>query len=683
MSYRHPRFYREDYTGFSKGMTSAFETAFTNVTDYFDKKIEDRKAYEADLHAQGEKMREQLTAAKEAGATFQKSIEDQVQAFLKEGLSAEGLDKPGFLAQNIKENRKSKLDLDFANANFNAEISAANNLTDRAFVQSLEIDEDFDHGSGSYLEYASVVKALQGNFKEGGSMDFGYEGKNKFKFGVTINNPRWREGDPEDEKTITYSAQEIQSLIGENDPAARAQIEENITTSLTTLKNTAEADLDKRFASGMASGKDGSMYSGEKSVEGTVQNFMTEMRQQDENNPDDPSLIDDIFNNKVKFNDKIRLEELQRANGGGALAALAKDGESSDKLAMLLDLPHNEISYSKKLLKEMGITDPDQVKNALNTLEEAKNNMVERYLKNEVMGMGITSKYIQPKEPKSKSTGGGKTPKVDQYAPEQAEATYETGNEVMGAIDAANEVLGVMQGQGGEASIRQTLEQDPNVQFNFTALSDSLEGRVFNIDGAKVTAKSFDITRDGTIKFDFDKDSATVDVIGTEEMYEAGEITEDQIGVTVAKAKQDFQKDSATYNIYNPEDMRNFYKAMSPEAGGSGEYARQFSTIDYDENATANFITDQNFLSKAGDEKFDQWIKWIDTRNKRVRDASGNLVIDNFGKRQLINRFVQEPAFDKLIDPASPIYNKQIHEYYKKNKRAFDDKLIDAQGFGN
>ena len=35
------------------------------------------------------------------------------------------------------------------------------------------------------------------------------------------------------------------------------------------------------------------------------------------------------------------------------------------------------------------------------------------------------------------------------------------------------------------------------------------------------------------------------------------------------------------------------------------------------------------------------------------------------------------------IDPESPIYNKQIHEYYKKNKRAFDDKLIDAQGFGN
>ena len=685
MSYRHPRFYKEDYTGFSKGMESAFETAFTNVTDYFDKKIEDRKAYEADLHAQGEKMREQLTAAKEAGATFQKSIEDQVQSFLKEGLSAEGLDKPGFLAQNIKENRKSKLDLDAANANFNEKIAAANNVIDRALVQSLEIDEDYDHGSGSYLEYASVVKALQSNFKEGGSMDFKYkgEGSNEFDFGVTINNPRWREGDPEEEKTITYSAEQIQALIGENDPAARAQIEENIDTSLTTLKNTAESDLDKRHASGMAGGKDGLLYSGEKSVALTVQNFMKEMRQQDENNPDDPSLIDDIFNNKVKFNDKIRLEELQRANGGGVLATLAKDGESSDKLAMLLDLPHNEISYSKKLLKEMGITDPDQVKKALNTLEEAKNNMVERYLNNEVMGMGITSKYIQPKAPTPPKDVSTKKTKIDQYAPEQAEATYETGNEVMGAVAAANEVLGVMQGQGGEASIRQTLEQDPNVQFNFTELSESLEGRVFNIDGSKVTAKSFDITRDGTIKFDFDKDSATVDVIGTEEMYEAGEITEDQIGVTVAKAKQDFQKDSAEYNIYNPEDMRNFYKAMSPEAGSSGEYARQFATIDYDENATANFINDQNFLSKAGDEKFDEWIKWVDTRNKRVRDANGNLVIDNFGKRQLINRFLAEgDGFEEMIKPESPTFNKQIYDYYKKNKTAFDNALMTELGYG-
>jgi len=417
MSYRHPRFYREDYTGFNRGAQAGFTQAYTEVTAYFDKKIEDRKAYEADLHTQADKMREQLTAAKEAGATFQKSIEDQVQLFLKEGLSAEGTDKPGFFAQNIKENRKSKLDLDAANANFNEKIAAANNLIDRTFVQSLEIDEDFDHGSGSYLEYASVVKALQSNFKEGGSMDFNYKGKgsNEFDFGVTINNPRWREGDPEEEKTITYTAEQVQALIGENDPEARKQIEENINASLTTLSNTAKADLEKRNAygqsvKGTAGNTEGKAYYGETSVRSTVSTFMSEMRQQDENNPDDPSLIDDIFNNKVKFNDKIRIEELERA-GGSSLVALTKDengnvdGDKAEKLAQLLDMPHNEISMSKKILTELGVTDQGE---AMKLLEAAKNNMVERYLVNEVMGMGIASKFVPPTTPTGGGDGGGR-----------------------------------------------------------------------------------------------------------------------------------------------------------------------------------------------------------------------------------------------------------------------------------
>ena len=649
MSYRHPRFYREDYTGFSKGMTSAFETAFTNVTDYFDKKIEDRKAYEADLHAQGEKMREQLTAAKEAGATFQKSIEDQVQAFLKEGLSAEGLDKPGFLAQNIKENRKSKLDLDFANANFNAEISAANNLTDRAFVQSLEIDEDFDHGSGSYLEYASVVKALQGNFKEGGSMDFGYEGKNKFKFGVTINNPRWREGDPEDEKTITYSAQEIQSLIGENDPEARAQIEENISTSLTTLKNTAKADLDKRYAGGMASGKDGVMYSGEKSIEGTVQNFMTEMRQQDENNPDDPSLIDDIFNNKVKFNDKIRLEELQRAGGGSALATLAKDGESSDKLAMLLDLPHNEISYSKKLLKEMGITDPDQVKNALNTLEEAKNNMVERYLKNEVIGMGITSKYIQPKAPPPPPSGGTRYNANDEYTIMQGKKTAEVSKNTVKAIStfgADIPAIGIRIENGERVytnpAAGELVSQD--TENNFV---DEFLNAEFTFGGSKKNASGFEMGRDGRVVLTFDGPIKQRDVIGTREMYEAGEIKKSQIGKKVDSEDYKSQDSTLEYNVYEPESMRNFFDATSTEAGGTGDYARSFKSTGYNVQMVRNF-TSPTGLESLNNPKMGEWLAFVDEKG---------------GHKTLIDHAVNNPEiFEQGVPHWADFYTKYEDE---------------------
>lgn len=414
MSYRHPRFYKEDYTGFNKGASAAFQQSFTDVKGYFDKKIEERKAYEADLHAQADKMREAAAASGQVGADFQKKLEENIQNFLKEGMAVDGMDKPGFFFQNVKETgKKDKLDLDKANANFNAEIAAANNITDRAFVAGLEIDEDYDHGSGSYLEYASVVKALQSNFKEGGSVDFKYkgEGSNEFGFGVTINNPRWRPGDPEEEKMITYSAQDVQRLIGENDPNVRKQIEENINTAVDSLVNTAKTDLEERFASGRASGKDGVLYTGQTSVNSTVAQYMKEMRQQDENNPDDPSIIDDIFNNKVKFNDKIRLEELERA-GGNTLIDFTKDEngnvneDNAEKLAMLLDMPHNELSYSKKILNEMGVEDVD---GALKTLEAAKNNMVERYLKNEVMGSGIASKYIDPKTPPppSNDDGGG------------------------------------------------------------------------------------------------------------------------------------------------------------------------------------------------------------------------------------------------------------------------------------
>ena len=87
-----------------------------------------------------------------------------------------------------------KLDLEKANANFNAQITAANGITNRAFIEDLEIDEDYDHGSGSYLEYATVIKGLKSNFKQGGNINFKYKGDNDFGMGVTVNNPRF---DPE------------------------------------------------------------------------------------------------------------------------------------------------------------------------------------------------------------------------------------------------------------------------------------------------------------------------------------------------------------------------------------------------------------------------------------------------------------------------------------------------------
>ena len=212
MSYRHPRFYREDFTGFNRGFQSAFQQQFDNVTDYFDKKIEARKEYEADLHAQADKMREEAEAAGNIGAEFQQQLETKIQDFLKEGLKMEATGKKGgigLFGTNVKEFKKSQLDLDKANANFNAQIAAANGITDRAFIQDLQIDDDYDRGSGSYLEYATVIKALKGNFKEGGNIAFDYKGDNDFSMGITVNNPRYDDELPEgpdNKKQITYPA---------------------------------------------------------------------------------------------------------------------------------------------------------------------------------------------------------------------------------------------------------------------------------------------------------------------------------------------------------------------------------------------------------------------------------------------------------------------------------------------
>lgn len=449
MSYRHPRFYREDFTGFNNAMQKSFGEQFKNVTDYFDKKIEVRKQYEKDLHAQADKMREEAEAAGNIGADFQKELEENIQNFLKEGLKMEATGKKGgigLFGGNVTEYKKDKLDLEKANANFNAQITAANGITNRAFIEDLEIDEDYDHGSGSYLEYATVIKGLKSNFKQGGNINFKYKGDNDFGMGVTVNNPRFDPELPESDdnkKEITYSAQEIQRLIGENDPEARKQIEENIKSAEETLLNQAKSDLEKRNAYGQSvkgteGNTDGTAYYGETDVKRRVETFVTELQQQDENNPDDGSVIDDIYNNKIKFNDKIRLEELQNVGGDGVNLLLnkVKDPKLADELAMLLDLPKNDISYQKKILSKMGITDPEEVKSAMNSLDEAKNNMVKRYLTNQVVGAGIGSKFVSPTQPKSDGSRSGSGMNTTLYSQKKfGEATRALGGTAVVGIE--------------------------------------------------------------------------------------------------------------------------------------------------------------------------------------------------------------------------------------------------------
>ena len=607
MSYRHPRFYKEDYSGFNQGLQQSFQKSFSEAKGYFDEKIEQRKEYEADLHRQAEKMREEAEASGKIGAEFQKELEENIQNFLKEGLRMEATGKKGgigLFGQNLTEYKKDKLDMDKANANFNAEIAAANGITDRTFVAGLEIDEDYDHGSGSYLEYASVVKALKNNFKEGGGMNFKYkgEGSNEFKFGVTINNPRWRPGDPEEEKMITYSAQDVQRLIGENDPESRKRIEEDFTTTVDSLIGTFESEQSKLVANAKKEGKE-VVLKGEDAVRSVVQRFMQQSKQQDENNPNDGSIVDDIFNNKVNFNDATRIEELERAEGGYLIDLIKGEGGNIDddkaqKLAQLLDTPHNDFDYQKKILKELGVKDEGE---ALKTLEAAKNNMVERYLMNEVMSSGVASQYIPAKQlekPKSSTGGDGSKPQSDGYAEKKfSEITEFLG----GSTGIADEESGFVAVGNFDEQYGTTYNKDMDKIFLNQKISTDVGDRdikevLYNPDTKEI---AFSYIANKNMKLKVNED-------GVQEFGDLGD-------------------DTAVFDLSDPVAFEKLYQKIGTKADGESKDSRAYEVKykqlaqNYGLSNFINHLADQGTTGKvdvnsrqfAGGKKMGDMSKWV------------------------------------------------------------------------
>ena len=451
MSYRHPKFFKEDHGAFMRNFEASFEKSYNGAKKHFDDKIAERKEYTDDLMAQADAMRTEGENMENFSSEAQTNLEAEIQKFLKEGLKVEddsGTDindegfKGGFFGQSINETgKKNQLQIDEANASFNAEIGAINKFSDRTFVEGLDLQDDFDLGSASYVEYASIVKGLKNNFAAGGKMDFKYDEKNKFKAGIEIPNPEYvpqmikvegkapipnpdyYDGVNEGvEENKTYSASEMQRIISENDPEARQAFEERYNVAQTTLEGQAKARLDQVYAQGNAYKTDGkgAAYLGKTAVSQVVKSYMAELSQTDENNPDEDSHIDDIFNNKIKFNDDVRLEVLESTGGTDLMNMANQSAANADNVAQLLDLPHNAVAKQKKLLEAMwrrsapsiqGIdnvgTKEEWMKTQLSSLENARNGMVERYLNNELMGSGITSKYIKPSAGDDGNDGSG------------------------------------------------------------------------------------------------------------------------------------------------------------------------------------------------------------------------------------------------------------------------------------
>ena len=134
--------------------------------------------------------------------------------------------------------------------------------------------------------------------------------------------------------------------------------------------------------------------------------------------------------------------------------------------------------------------------------------------------------------------------------------------------------------------------------------------------------------------------------------------------------------------------MRSFYKAISPEMGGSTEYSRNFSSIAFDENMVENFINSDDFISKISNPKYEKWVDWVSKRTKKVSNKDGDLVTSYYGREEIINKIANDPAIINHIDPNDKEnYKPALHEVYKKFKEELDseeiDRLKSVRGFGN
>lgn len=706
MSYKNPRFYTQDYSAFNRAYQGAFEKSWKSATDYFDEQIEEREVYEKDLFAEAEKMREGFKNMEDLSEEVQKQLEQTVQDYVKQGLEVEGLDRPGIFGQKIEQKKYTKLDIDKGISNFNIEAGTLSKVSEMILTNGLDPDAELNNGTNSYREINALQKAMIANKA---NIKFGHGGDQEFDFSMTIDNVRYRPDEPETipdpenppdgvkenphfAKTKTYTATDLNILLGENTKEDREAIDKDRDALVSQIVETSKGRLNQRNADGNAYpgtrvGKDGSVKGAAfhqiTDAVGVVDEIIEEISSKNENNPNEGNVLDDIHNNHLNFNDKINLAEFNEVRGDAVtgqldskiISDLITDPETADTFAMIMDLPKNEIGEQQYLLKKLGVTDA-QMKGALLTVNAGKDRLVRRYLINEVEASGLDSKYIKPEDAKATGTGRtgsgtGTTDTLDTYAPQQATETFVSINAVeksMDDITALMDKVEIGEFEGGLLAFaleHQDLVSDQGMKEEITNLRESFTGSTLKYGGTSVAIQDFDIDRKGNMNFVFEKGSATEDVV--KDGKKTGE-----------KHKVHFTKETDTFNIYIPEDMRNFYSAISPEAGSSGVYAREFASEAFDRNMTQRFIDDPNGISKLADPKYAQWLTFIDERTALTKDKLGNTVKGlQYGKRALMNLILQNESYWKEA-PGNVLYSPQIAGWKEKNQDFIDAVLIEG-----
>lgn len=410
MSYRNPRFYKEDYTLINRSFQQAFTAAYKGAQDFYDKIEAEQKEYESDVQVRSDLMKQDIANLKDLAAGTQAEILKTVNQFYSEATRVDTGDEDnlGFFAKNLDQERRSKTDLDLAAQNFTAAAQPLNSLF--GMLNDLDEKGGLNKSSDTYLEFAAVVQAarngFRGNIENPKQFSFSKTGTNEFDMNIRIENPKWRAGDPLSKKYIDVDSRLLATYIGNNSPELKARYDEAYSGKngvLESLKGEYTTRMNEIYADGnVPRNSKGFAITPEDFLKDDVKEYVDIVK----GDGSDETMITDIFNNSVDFGTSKRFEMLIKSGSKNSfLKTLVQfvDEEDDDVVkkeivADLLETKHNDTSLNRSLLLKLGVKKED-IPATIKGLNDLKNEMVAEKLYDEIYSDGLTSKYRRETAP--------------------------------------------------------------------------------------------------------------------------------------------------------------------------------------------------------------------------------------------------------------------------------------------
>jgi hypothetical protein len=639
-AYSNPKWYGGDPLAFTKGFEKSFSENYASAESYFQQKIENRKKYLEGVDAQMDKMREEREAAEAAGQTFQEDIQTELNAFYNAATKVDKQDASFFgqlLGKDVKETRFSKQAMDKATNSFNVTTNTVNSIADRALGE-FDQELDFDHDNPNYRLQQDLIKAFK-SYKKGGdtSKSFKYnfnEDEGVFEFSMDVPE---REYDPatgsykETGKTRTVSSSEIISMIQDLSPEDRATYETTKSTTITSLANSVKTEIEQKYALGTANLSDGekAAYTASYNSRQIVEDFIEETSvSNSEREGDGFDLVTKMYANSVDYNDAKRVSIL-KTKFPDLVARFEGSPNSLDSLELILNSSPSDQASIENILNKVqdkngnNIFKPEELQGALKNINEGFKEITKEYLVDELAKEGIGSKVAKGDPLKIQGNSGNKTVVNEDYINLRANDTKKTYDVTEKTILGLNllpasalEVMGgtfktvggefaldpqVASELGGETVLMQNLEEVKNTFIN----------REFIYKGSKRNVSDMEFDADGNISLFFEGGVITEDIIGTQAMYDSGQINKKQIGKKVGEERVQEEYSTLSYNIYNPESMRNFMDATSTEVSGSGKEAQYFVSTGFNKSMVPRYSSTPSQLRKLTEPKMAKWKQFV------------------------------------------------------------------------